>query len=176
MNTEIWDVISISVIGFIIYPLVMYFINKDYYHLIFLSGILTCAVVAHLIKYVMYEYKRPKGACNCGTLNNNSSWELSTGDEPGMPSGHVATTTFFFVYLALYRHNVMPNIMPLVNHVLYYVFAITSIILMAMARYYKKCHDIPQIVGGVVLGFTMALFYWICFLEGYPFIKRVLKG
>lgn len=138
--------------------------------MIFFSGIITCIVVAHLLKQVMFEYKRPEGACNCGTLNNGG---MTTDQEPGMPSGHVATVTFFFVYLALYRHN-MKDI-PTIEHAVYYLVAVASISLMALARYHKKCHDIPQIIGGVVLGFTMALFYWVCFLEGRQFIKRVLK-
>jgi len=95
-------------------------------------------LVAELIKlFVAHEDHpitlRPKEAANCDILLCNGSQGL----KPGFPSGHMTFATLF----GLYFYGLTGNILYL--HI---------IPMMAYARYALKCHNVPQIVCGFILG------------------------
>ena len=89
--------------------------------------------------------KRPRNAKHCNVENNNGD----VGNEPGFPSGHMATTSFMthFYYLKQCKIKTMHNY-PLYN--IWNLF-------MAYARYKKNCHTIFQIIGGYLLGLIVAI-------------------
>lgn len=112
----------------------------------FLSALLMFDIFLGFIKYFIGNkadmFKRPDGAfaCNIFCLPSNDE------GHPGFPSGHVASTTMMLIIL-----------MYFVNNTFFTVFACTYIVLMALSRYKKKCHNVIQITGGFVFGIVGAL-------------------
>ena len=83
--------------------------------------------------------RRPEGAENCDYL---SKMGPAKKDAPGFPSGHMTTTAFFAMYKAIDNKENAPLIALL-----------TAIVIsMSWSRYYKKCHTVLQIIGGIILG------------------------
>ena len=90
--------------------------------------------------YINYNiFKRPKNAYNCNILNNSGDDSF----KPGFPSGHMTSISFFTNYLYFTQTN-----KSLYNFIFYNIPSI----IMAYARFYKKCHNIPQILFGFILG------------------------
>jgi membrane-associated phospholipid phosphatase len=126
------DVIYKGISGQIIYPV----------------GLFGTLFIERILKYVTTNspylpFKRPDGACDCNIMNGGGLVETASG----FPSGHVATTS---VYMSLlYFHSGKQSFM---------VFCLYHIptILMGLARYMKKCHNMLQIVYGLGLGVFMA--------------------
>lgn len=96
---------------------------------------------SYLNKYLM----RPKDASNCNCLSNDGKAKPNTH---GFPSGHMTDVSFFAVYTILSNSN--PS---------FTLYSINSliVILTGWARYYKRCHNVLQIVGGTVYGSICAL-------------------
>jgi hypothetical protein len=80
---------------------------------------------------------RPAGATGCDVFCAGGA----VGGEPGMPSGHVATVTLFVTYVWL--QNDSPWIL---------VVGVPWCIAMAWSRWWKRCHSVPQLVGGALFG------------------------
>lgn len=84
--------------------------------------------------------RRPKGACNCDLLSKGGPRPWGT---PGFPSGHMANITFFSFYLlnnyklSLYQKYLVYTLIPLTG----------------WARMYKNCHNLFQVVGGIITGY-----------------------
>jgi len=137
---------TISMSIFIVYaiPICLYFYTKDPIHIKAFIGLVGTNTISEFIKhfYIKDSSPRPEGAANCNLLCNNGNQE----GKPGMPSSHSATTSFFtsfyyqqtdngFIHTGLIGYN----------------------ILMMMSRYLTKCHSIPQIIVGTLLGIGISL-------------------
>lgn len=80
---------------------------------------------------------RPTGATGCDVFCMGGA----VGGEPGMPSGHVATATMFVTYVWL--QNGSPWVL---------VLGLPWCVAMAWSRWWKRCHNVPQLVGGTLVG------------------------
>jgi membrane-associated phospholipid phosphatase len=139
------DYISVLPISFYVGALYELVKSPNSETLKYFLGITASTIASDVIKRLPYPeslYKmsrRPDGAENCDYL---SKMGPAKKDAPGFPSGHMTTTTFFAVY------KVMENMenTPLVA-------LLTAVVIsMSWSRYYKKCHSVIQIVGGIILG------------------------
>lgn len=164
----LWNSISITILVYVIYPLIIFIVTKDPIYFIMFIGILACALIVKLLKMVFHKAKRPQGACGCGTFNEDSNNE----GEPGMPSGHVACITYFFVFLGLLR--VWKGKGSTIDHVLYVIIALFLISMMSLSRYHKKCHDVRQIIGGVMVGGALAIANVMLWIKMKKHLKTLL--
>lgn len=109
----------------------------------------------------MYQItRRPEGAYNTDYLSRNG---IVPKDTPGFPSGHVTSITIFSIFMILAKWQFK---IPLSDFILsnkrFCLVHIFLIGITGVARYVKKCHNIFQIVGGVVFGSFMAgIFYFL---------------
>ena len=88
-------------------------------------------------------FERPDEAKNCYLFSSSDD-----SDKSGMPSGHVATTTAFFITLFLKKGDY-----TLKSFIIYNI----PILLMCISRYSNSCHTPWQIFWGYVLGLGVAL-------------------
>lgn len=104
--------------------------------------------------------RRPDGAFNTDMLSRSGKAEPTA---PGFPSGHMTTMSFFVVYMILREWDFKGSFINyLSNNMVFNIFNIILIFIMAWARYYKKCHNITQIMGGFIYGsITGAIYYYI---------------
>lgn len=102
---------------------------------------------------------RPKGAANCDYFSRNG---LAKPGTPGMPSGHMTHTTIFATVMIMARYFSARGKEFNLENILFYGVNISLVLVMAFARYYKKCHNLPQISLGFMLGLGMGiLFYYL---------------
>lgn len=138
--------ISKSFLLLFIIPFILGFYNKFYWWV--LLGVLLFDIfigsVKHLIGNKQSIFQRPQGASACNILCSPSNDE----GKPGFPSGHVATTTMILLVLSFY-----------VKDTSFTIFALIYIMLMALSRHNKKCHNLTQIVYGFVFGIVGALVF-----------------
>lgn len=92
-------------------------------------------------------FGRPYGACDCDIFCINGT----QNGKPGFPSGHMTVTSFLATTFALLQPG-----LP------YQLAAIAVVIAMGWARYFKKCHNLMQIVAGTIYGFFVATFFVAC--------------
>ena len=146
------DLLSALPLSFYFIPIYEYIKTRKKSQLVFLLGILFITVSTDLIKRLPYSKtsrfypltRRPKGAANCDYLSKSGP---ARPNAPGLPSGHMATTAFFCAYMyLLYPKND-----------LFTLFNLFLVITMGWARYFKKCHNILQIVTGTLYGGIGAL-------------------
>jgi len=125
---------------------------------LFTMGMLGTDQLTHILKRLPYPKSlqsitsRPIGAKNTDILSRNGVARCNT---PGFPSGHVATVTFFAVYrlIRLYKIGKYKSIgLFLSENRIQTLFFIGIILVMGFVRYYKRCHNIYQIVGGFIFG------------------------
>ena len=79
--------------------------------------------------------KRPAAACDCNLANQGGV----VGGAPGFPSGHMTSTTFLLTPFWLQGR--LPT-----------TWFLAVIVAVAWARWYKSCHNVPQIMGGIAFG------------------------
>ena len=111
-------------------------------------GIIITVFFQSFIKDIVDEdtykvLKRPDDAYDCNITNDDGF----CGDEPGFPSGHVASASFFFTLLLLRTNNFTKE-----NLIKYNI----PVVIMGIARYKKSCHNVTQIIGGYILGLIVA--------------------
>jgi len=95
----------------------------------------------------LYWY-RPKGAKGCDFQSLKGFARPFT---PGFPSGHMTLTSYVMVF------NILMTLQKKVKYSnIIILFNVLFIIAMAWARHYKNCHNIFQIVGGILLGAVIA--------------------
>jgi membrane-associated phospholipid phosphatase len=133
------DILSISTVYLYIIPLILFLYTKDSYHIRAFVGILAALIISICIRHIFIKEVsvRPHGATNCDVMATNGN----RAGKPGMPSSHVAVVVFFALFYLPYITN------PILRTTL--IFYTISII---VSRYDKKCHSVPQIVGGALLG------------------------
>lgn len=140
MYTALANAISLSFLTALVLPLFAYTYTADTFYLYLPVGILVANVTVDGTKRVFGSagvFGRPAGATGCDLFCIGGP----VGGQPGFPSGHVTTATMFVAALWLHTHRLWILIV-----------GIPWIAAMAWARWYKHCHNIPQIVGGVAVG------------------------
>lgn len=141
----LWDYVSIAVVGVFVYPVVRFAQTGSWQYIYMVVGNLLADYATKIMKDVtrsstIQVLKRPAAATNCDIFCRNGA----CGGRPGFPSGHMAITGFFVAYIFFMNE--------FNNAGLFLSFAITIVVLMAMARYYKSCHNLLQIVTGTTWG------------------------
>jgi membrane-associated phospholipid phosphatase len=146
--------ISIYYIGSLVFSKIPYIFSEKY-----ILGYFSSIFIAQLIKYILFPFfefaKRPEGACGCDYISQKGD----VSGRPGCPSGHMSTTAYFVVYNLMILINgdfIKKNI----NKNFFIVANIVLLLLMAWARYYKKCHSFIQILLGIILGSILAYFFY----------------
>jgi membrane-associated phospholipid phosphatase len=92
--------------------------------------------------------RRPNGAKNCDLLSRNG---IRPNDEGGFPSGHMNSAVFYSLFMISQGNT--SNAEKL--------FYILIPIIMGCVRYYKKCHNLLQIIAGAVFGWLSMMCYTI---------------
>ena len=157
MNLNLENLLSI--LPFFIH--IFYFLKIVYYYNLnknelikkyikLLSLLLFSALTAQTLKYIfpypksLYKYTmRPEGACDCNYLSNDG---LRLPNTPGFPSGHMTSTSFFVANNIFNGYPILPNLIYLG--------------LMGWARIVKKCHNIPQVIAGTLLGTGIHYYFY----------------
>jgi len=138
------DFISNSILIVYIIPIILYGITRNPYHKIAFMGTFATNAISEIIKHVFIKdiSPRPQGAMNCNIMCSNGNQE----GKPGMPSSHSATIIFFTTYYYCHTSNL-------------YIRAILIgyALLVMMSRYHKRCHTVPQIMVGALLGWSMGM-------------------
>jgi membrane-associated phospholipid phosphatase len=92
-----------------------------------------------------YIFKRPDGARNCSLFNSGGLVD----EKSGFPSGHMCSISFVMIYLYLKNQKYTSE-----NFILYNI----PVLLVAIGRYMKGCHNLIQILAGFIVGFSVAMF------------------
>lgn len=96
---------------------------------------------------------RPKNAQRCDYLSR----ETITKVKSGFPSGHMTITTMFSMYQICEKF-MKENRFCYDKHLYVHILLVLC---MGFARYYKSCHNITQIIAGIILG-TVVGFLAFC--------------
>ena len=144
------DLISMTLPFNLIFPLFLYIKTlKDYWLIVFIVGILVERSTKYIKQYVIKKFPntkwvyRPQGAFNCSATSTGGD----ASGKPGFPSGHMTNIAFLAISLSLYYKTNLPYL---------------TILLMAYARIYKKCHNIIQVLGGTIYGGMIAYGLYNC--------------
>ena len=147
---SIYDIISFSIFIINIYTIIT--LQYD----LFLSNIIV--IIIH--KYIKHHttglypniFKRPNGACDCNIFNDGGI----VSHKSGFPSGHMSSISLFMNGF-LFKNNKKVDILQFI------IYNIPCI-LMGVARYQKKCHNLIQIIFGYLFGLSSAyllkIFYY----------------
>ena len=131
-------------LGFIIF----YFINNE---------------IVSIIKKLPYPKllwditRRPEGAFNTDYLSRNGS---ANKDAPGFPSGHMTSITAFCLYMVLRKKGELGWEEFIIGNPIFLGINILSIMAMGFARWYKSCHNMLQIVCGIIFGAITSYIYY----------------
>ena len=101
--------------------------------------------------------RRPEGSFNTDYLSRNG---LSKKDAPGFPSGHMTSMAAFAMYMILRKKGDQDWDIFVKENSFFVGINVLSVLLMAFARWYKKCHNLTQIIGGTVYGSVTAYIYF----------------
>jgi membrane-associated phospholipid phosphatase len=154
----VWDLISIAAVGFYVYPFLRYLDTQDARYISFAIGVFVLTASGKGIKALTSDlgilFKRPKGALNCDTFCKNGD----VSGRNGFPSGHVATTSFFFAILWMMETDQRRK---------QYISIVSAlaILLMMLARTQKKCHNWFQSVAGLAYGIVFAMVWHYLFMN-----------
>ena len=112
--------------------------------------------IKNIIKWINPNnllWYRPKGAKGCDFQSIKGYAAPFTS---GFPSGHMTLTSYVMIFniLMIVKKKVQYNKLLLIMLIL---LNLLLILMMAWARYYKKCHNIFQIIGGIILGYIIAI-------------------
>lgn len=152
-------VISLTLVyNFVIFP------RKNLLDLVFFIYYMLAGLIVVFFKFLPYPKSwryitdRPIGATNCDNFSRSGLCKPGT---PGMPSGHMTQTTIFAIVMILGRYFSTKGRKNNFENILFYGVNGALVLVMAFARYYKKCHNIPQIIAGFLLGLGLgSLFYY----------------
>jgi membrane-associated phospholipid phosphatase len=148
----VWDYVSMATVAAFVYPVIRAVETCDTRYIWMCVGVVIADYTTKLIKYItrdsnIAELKRPADASNCDFFCRNGG----CGGNPGFPSGHMTIVSFFFAFLFLLG--------TFHNKALFVSLAIICILMVALARYNKRCHTILQILTGTAWG-TVAAYAW----------------
>lgn len=142
------DLISLSLVGLMFYPVMQYIATLEIIYFYILVGEILCQIAIKITRHFPWDgpiVRRPPAAEKCDVFCRDGN----VGHKLGMPSGHMTLTTY--IVTCFYLLN--PSIAKL-------WFGIIMIIAMGISRYYKACHNLPQIIAGFLFGGFVA---WILF-------------
>jgi membrane-associated phospholipid phosphatase len=178
---SIWDILSFLplIVLYILYPLAIYtyYPQDNTYNNYFLIATIVLDILISLAKSITtwipphltpWWIPRPNGACNCSLLNRGGA----VGGQPGFPSGHSATVGMMLVGISLYARN--KDTSPDGRYWKLITAGLSCIALgTLLARYYKQCHNLIQIITGFALGCAFAFgFHSYFFPLSHPSQKR----
>lgn len=142
----IYDFISLTPIIITIYTI----FTKNFK---LLFGIIIITLIQLFIKKITTNFNikneiflRPKNACNCSSFNSGGY----VGLESGLPSGHVALTTFFVNYMYFKKYSGDYFALSFLNFIP---------LIIGISRYEKQCHNIYQIIAGYILAIITLIFF-----------------
>jgi len=143
IKMDIQDAISISAAFMYLVPVIGFIINQNMIHVKVFLGLFATTGIGEFIKhYIIKEASpRPTGAKNCNLWCNDGK----QGGRPGMPSGHSSQVTFFASFYYGQTKNEWIRA-ALIGYAL----------LVMVSRYEKRCHTLPQIAAGALLGFLIS--------------------
>ena len=139
------DLVSMSFMATGVVPVGVYLWTDDIWWLKLVGALFVTNLVVAGLKEVVGAHDwtaRPAGAWGCDAFCMNGS----VAGRPGFPSGHMATVTMFVATLWLRFGD---------ERILWVGFP--WIAAMAWARWAKRCHNLPQIAGGIVTGVLGAI-------------------
>ena len=151
------NMVSISVLLFILLPLIIFLISnytQFLYLWIFILSLFVCATTAIFKRLICWFsthpalYRPNNGNC-CSIFNKPQDSVL----EPAFPSGHMSTATFVATCLLL---NIIKNVQPFIIQLVLSTMLILYVFLIGYSRYYKQCHNVLQICGGFIYGLITA--------------------
>lgn len=157
---EFWDYVSVGVVGFILFYLIKYVETGDTKYLWYFLGTIITDLLTKIIKHLTSNmstadvFKRPVGAFDCDIFCRNGSCE----GKPGFPSGHVATAAFVITTLLLSQKRSSTGAF------FSWFIGVLMVSLIAMSRLEKKCHNIQQVVVGLLIGSFMG-YVFTCILD-----------
>ena len=158
------DLISVAPISFFMGTAYTSIVNLDIESFKFLMGLLTATLSSDVLKRIPYPdalyqiTRRPEGASNCDYLSKNGP---ASKNAPGFPSGHMTTTGFFATYIILKTELSFTELTTKQKPLIF--VSVSLILAMSWARYYKKCHNITQIIGGIVWG-SLVGYLWYTYV------------
>lgn len=148
LEYNIYEILSISIIGVFCYPFLRFIENSKSFYLFFGISLWlvdqSTKIIKQLTKHLGPLFIRPIGANKCDVL-------CATGNaagNPGFPSGHCSTAAFFFTMLYIHNKN---N-----RHLFFGIFYVLGI---AMSRYKMYCHNELQIIAGIMYGIGAAILF-----------------
>ena len=153
-----WEFISLMFIIYAGAPWLLALIYRESIFFWFAIGVFAIELIIKISRIIPYSPQyhsivmRPPGATNCSCFNTGGLYK----GRIGMPSGHVMITTYFVcgLYHILNTKGVFDTN---VNYKYLYICAsLILIILMALSRLKKQCHNLWQVVIGCVLGVVFA--------------------
>lgn len=134
-----WDIISLTLVPLLLSPIYFWYSTQNTYHLVGFAGIMITSLSVELLKnFIFPNQHRPSKAKGCDLFCLHKTDE----NKPGMPSGHAATVAFYGTF-----YNI--------KNPLYIIY----VVLMAVSRYMKNCHTIPQIIAGLLFGAGMGFLF-----------------
>jgi hypothetical protein len=143
------DTISLTVLGAIAGPGIFAAITGDVAWMWLFAGLigvdLTTAGIKRMLGGGAWPLGRPAGAHGCGALCDGGS----VGGAPGFPSGHMATVTMLVTVAVRWFSGEWESLVLGAGA--------AWIAAMAWARWAKRCHNLVQITGGIVLGILAGL-------------------
>ncbi len=124
----------------------------------FLNDQITKMIKAIPYPKCMWEItRRPEGAFNTDYFSRNGP---AKKDAPGFPSGHMAGITTFCLYMLLRKKGDMEWSEFIEENLCLVVISVFAVGMMGFARWYKNCHNVFQICGGIIYGgITTYLYY-----------------
>jgi len=151
------DLISVAPISFFMGTAYTSIVNVDIESFKFFIGLLIATLSSDILKRIPYPdalyqiTRRPEGASNCDYLSKNGP---ASKNAPGFPSGHMTTTGFFATYIILnkMKESELTFTELATEHKPLILVSVSLILAMSWSRYYKKCRNITQIIGGIVWG------------------------
>lgn len=149
MLTTVAKIVSFSLTFLYLVPIVSYIVTKDSeFLIIFIASLFVNVLVTMAKVYSTQSFpkcmmlKRPKGAFNCHLDGTGGNMAYLAG----FPSGHVTQATFISWMLAW---KLLPS--------QWYFVACLYVIAMMVSRIIVKCHNVPQVLAGVLFGGVCAI-------------------
>ena len=175
------DIVSLSPLVIFLTLLYNFLIlpSKNTLDLVFFLYMMLAGFIVRFIKDLPYPKSwrwmtdRPKGAANCDYFSRNG---LAKPGTPGMPSGHMTHTTIFATVMILGRFWSARGRDISLENILFYGVNISLVLVMAFARYYKKCHNLYQIIAGFFLGLGMGVVFYYLMITFFSKKKGDLLG
>lgn len=146
MKHDYKDLISAAPIGYVLHNIV----DQDPWGVL---GIVLTEVITKVLKKILpdtWSWTRRPAEATCDLL----SQVKYPKDSPGFPSGHVAATTFFFMWVALHR-NGAPGAWAFTAGE--WLMVLGAFLIMVHVRMAKGCHTLLQCAAGAAVGAGVAV-------------------